>query len=100
MDELLKAIKNLPKREKVHTVKIAGQDVVVSLAKKLEVMKHGEDAYRWISSKEFALKPPIKPKTQYSILQKAQKGYVFEQGDIHWPKAVVEGGESWLIKQE
>lgn len=96
MDELLKAIKNLPKREKVHTVKIAGQDVVVSLAKKLEVMKHGEDAYMWKTPTEFVLKPPKKAKASYTVLQEAAKGYEFEQGDIHWPTGVVEKGVTWI----
>ena len=101
MSDFLKDLKNLPpEKPKVHTVCIQGKEVVVTLKKKLEVIQHGEDAYVWISATEFALKPPVKPTTQYSILQKSQKGFVFHQGDIHWPKAVVEGGESWLIKTE
>ena len=101
MSDFLKDLRNLPpEKPKVHTVCIEGKKVVVTLKKKLEVIQHGEDAYRWISATQFALKPPVKLTTQYLILQKAQKGYVFEHGDIHWPKAVVEGGESWLIKQE
>ena len=101
MSDFLKDAKNLPpEKPKVHKVCIEGKEVVVSLAKKLEVIKHGEDAYHWTSPTEFTIKPPPKPTTQYSILQKAKKGYVFEQGDIHWAKEVVEGGDSWLIKQE
>ena len=101
MSDFLRDAKNLgPEKPKVHTVCIEGKEVVVTLKKKLEVIQYGEDAYRWISSTEFALKPPAKPTTQYTILQKAQKGFVFEQDDIHWPKAVVEGGQAWLIKQE
>ena len=46
------------------------------------------------------LKPKTKPKTKYPILNKAKKGYVFQDGDIHWPNAVVEGGEAWLIEYE
>ena len=100
MSELLKALKNLPERKKVHTVTIAGHSIVVTLEKKLEVLKHGEDAYHWISPTEFALKPPPKPKTQFPILVKVKKGYYFEQNDIHWPNKIAEGGESWLIEQE
>ena len=101
MSELLKALQGLPPApKKVHTVTIEGQSLVVTLEKKLEVMKNGEDAYTWKSPTEIILKPKTKPKTQYPILKKATKGYVFQDGDIHWPKAVVEGGEAWLIEQE
>ena len=101
MSEILKALQDLPPvPKKVHTVTIQGQSLVVTLEKKLEVMKHGEDAYMWKSATEIMLKPPPKPKTQYPILKKAKKGYVFQDGDIHWPNAVVEGGEAWLIEQE
>ena len=101
MSELLKALQGLPPaQKKVHTVTIEGQSLVVTLEKKLEVMKNGEDAYTWKSPTEIILKPKTKPKTQYPILKKATKGYVFQDGDIHWPKAVVEGGEAWLIEQE
>ncbi len=101
MSEIFKALqgrKPIPK--KVHTVTIQGQSLVVTLEKKLEVMHHGEDAYMWKSPTEIMLKPKTKPKTQYPILKKAKKGYVFQDGDIHWPNAVVEGGEAWLIERE
>ena len=101
MSEILKALQDLPPvPKKVHTVTIQGQSLVVSLEKKLEVMKNGEDAYIWKSPTEIMLKPKTKPKTQYPILKKATKGYLFQDGDIHWPNAVAEGGETWLIEQE
>ena len=101
MSELLKALKALPEvKPKVHTVCIQGQNVVVTLEKKIEVMKHGEDAYHWISATEFELKPKPKPKTQYRTLEKTKVGYSFEKGDIHWPNAVIEGGLTWQKEQE
>tara|TARA_B100001057_G_scaffold456512_1_gene503976 strand:- start:901 stop:1206 length:306 start_codon:yes stop_codon:yes gene_type:complete len=101
MSEIFKALQELPPvPKKVHTVTIQGQSLVVTLEKKLEVMRHGEDAYTWKSPTEIMLKPKTKPKTKYPILKKATKGYVFQDGDIHWPNAVVEGGEAWLIEQE
>jgi len=101
MSELLKALQGLPPApKKVHTVTIEGQSLVVTLEKKLEVMRNGEDAYTWKSPTEIMLKPKTKPKTQYAILKKAKKGYLFQDGDIHWPNAVVEGGEAWLIEYE
>ena len=101
MSELLKALKGLPPTvTKTHTVTIQGQSLVVSLEKKLEVMKHGEDAYMWKSPTEIVLKPPPKARAQYPVLKKVTKGYVFKDGDIHGPNGVEEGGEAWLIEQE
>ena len=45
-DELLKALRNLPPaKEKKHFVNIEGKKYEVSLQKKLEIMKHGEENY-------------------------------------------------------
>jgi hypothetical protein len=49
---------------------------------------------------KIVLKPVPKAKTKYPILKKAKKGYAFEQGDIHWPNAVIEGGAIWQIEYE
>lgn len=101
MSELLKALKSLPQKpKKVHTVTIEGQSLVVSLERKLEVMKHGEDAYMWKSPTDIVLKPKRKPRAKYPVLRTAKKGFIFEQGDIHWPNGVVENGEAWLIEYE
>ena len=71
MSELRKAMERWkPTPKKVHTVSIQGQSLVVSLEKKLEVMRHGEDAYMWKSATEIMLKPQPKLKTQYPILKK------------------------------
>jgi len=104
MSELLKALQNLPPQKvKKHYVTIQGKKYQVGLQKKLEIMRNGEENYMIKPAKfgpEILLKPKPKPKTQYPILKKATKGYVFQDGDIHWPNAVVEGGEAWLIEQE
>ena len=101
MANIFDALKQMPKRgPKVHTVCISGQNVVVTLEKKLEVIKHGEEAYHWISPTEFALKPPPKLKTQHKTLIKADKGYYFHDNDIHWPKKIAEGGVTWQIEHE
>ncbi len=100
MSELLKALQNLPPiPEKKHFVTIEGKKIEVSLAQKLKIMQHPEEDYM-LKGEEIVLKPKPKPKTRYPILKKATKGYVFQDGDIHWPNAVVEGGETWLIEQE
>ena len=101
MSEILKAFAmSEPRKPKVHTVSIQGQTVVVSLEKKLEVQKHGEDAYMWKSASEFVLKPKPKLKTQYPVLKNAETGYTFEDNDIHWPKSIEKGGFAWQIEKE
>jgi hypothetical protein len=104
MSEFLKALQGRPKREqKKHFVIIQDKQYEVSLEKKLEMMRHGEENYTVKTGQfgtEFVLKPKPKAKTRYSVLKKAVKGYSFEQGDIHWPNGVVENGETWLIEYE
>jgi len=104
MSEFLKALQGLPQpSEKKHFVIIQDKQYEVSLKKKLEIRQHGEENYMVKITDvgpEFVLKPKPKPKTRYSVLQRAGKGYSFEQGDIHWPNGIVEGGETWLIEYE
>lgn len=101
MSELLKALRSVPERiEKQHTVFIEGRQVTVSLERKKEILSKGEQSYHWVSPTEFELRPPPKPKTQFSVLVKADQGYGFEQGDIHWPNRIVEGGYVWLTESE
>jgi len=104
MSEFLEALQGLPQPpEKKHFVIIQGKQYDVPLKKKLEIMQHGEENYTIKTGElgtEFVLKPKPKPKTRYSVLQKARKGYSFEQGDIHWPNGIVNGGETWLIEYE
>ena len=69
MPGFFEALENSKPIEKVHTVTIQGQSVVVTLEKKLEVMRHGEDAYMWKTATEFVLKPQPKIKAQYKTLK-------------------------------
>ena len=96
MSDLFKLVK-VPQPKK-HFVTIDGKEIEVTLQKKLEIMKHGEDAY--MLNPDIVLRPKPKAKTRYSVLKKAEKGYAFQDGDIHWPTDVVEGGETWLIEYE
>ena len=89
-----------PQKKKVHTVTIQGQSIVVTLEKKLEVMRHGEHAYKWKSATEFVLKPRPKVGIVYPHLQKAEKGYNFYDNDPYYPKDIVEGGYTWQIDTE
>ena len=89
-----------PPKEKVHTVTIAGQSIVVTLEKKLEVMRNGEDAYMWKSATEFVLKPKPKVGIQYPQLQKADKGYDFYDNDPYYPKDIIAKGFTWQTNSE
>jgi len=89
-----------PPKEKAHTVTIAGQSIVVTLEKKLEVMRNGEDAYKWKSATEFVLKPKPKVGIQYPQLQKADKGYSFYDNDPYYPKDIIEEGFTWQTNSE
>lgn len=89
-----------PVVEKQHTVCIEGREVVVSLDTKKEIMRKGEQSFHWVSPTRFELRPPPKPKTRFSVLVKAEKGYSFEDGDIHWPNGIMQGGEAWQIESE
>ena len=104
MSELRKALQGLPQvKMKKHYVTIQGKRYQVDLEKKLEIMRNGEENYMIKPAKfgpEILLKPTPKAKTRYPTLQRSTKGYVFQDGDIHWPNAIVEGGEAWLIEYE
>ena len=101
MPGFFEAINNLePPKEKVHTVTIQGQTIVVTLEEKLEVMRNGEDAYKWKSPTEFVLKPRPKTTIQYPQLKKANKGYNFYDSDPFYPKDIVEGGFAWQVDTE
>ena len=101
MSDLFKFVKVPPPKK--HFVTIDGRKIQVPLAKKLEIMRLGEEAYMLKPGKhhpDIVLRPVPKPKTRYTVLKKSDKGYTFEQDDIHWPNGVVEGGEAWLIEYE
>ena len=101
MSEVLKALRAGPRRlEKQHTVCIEGRKVTVSLEQKKEILSKGEQSYHWVSPIKFELRPLPKPKTQFSVLVKSDKGYSFEDNDIHWPNGTKHGGETWLIESE
>ena len=100
MPGLFEALSKMPKtRKKRFYVDVDGVQHEVSLEKKKWAQQHGEDNLM-IKDGELVLRPKPQPKTQYSVLGKADRGYVFQDNDIHWPTQVVEGGSAWLIEQE
>ena len=100
MPGLFDALGKIPTRqEKKFYVTVAGKQHEVTMEKKKWAQQHGEQNLM-IKDGEIVLKPIPKAKTQYSILKQAQKGYVFQDDDIHWPTGVEEGGKAWLIERE
>ena len=100
MPGLFDALAKIPKRgPKKFFVTIEGQKHEVTLEKKLWSQQHGEKNLI-LKDGEVALKPKPKPKTQYSTLGKSDKGYFFEDQDIHWPNNIAEGGVTWQIESE
>ena len=91
--------KTSPIMEKKHFVTIQGQVKEVSLRKKIEILKHGEENFL-LKGNEIELKPKPKLKTTYPVLKEVEKGYHFIDGDIHWPNNIGEGGKAWLTEYE
>ena len=100
MPGFFEAIANLPKEKpKKFFVSIDGVEHEVTHDKKLWALQHNEEDLM-IKDGDIVLRPKPKPKTQYSVLKEAEKGYVFQDDDIHWPTEIVEGGRLWLTEQE
>ncbi len=95
------AVQNVKtQKPKVHTVTIQGQSLVVTLEKKLEVQKNGEDAYEWKGPTEIALKPKTNTQRKFTVLQQSDKGYAFTQNDPYWVEGITEKGYTWQIESE
>jgi len=100
MPGFFEALSNLPPiPTKKYFVTVAGQQYEVTLEKKKWALQYNEEELM-IKDGEIVLKPPPKPKTQYSVLKESKKGYAFQDDDIHWPTGIVEGGKAWLIERE
>jgi hypothetical protein len=100
MPGLFEALKNMPKREpKKFFITVQGKEHEVSLEKKLWSQQHGEENLVFKDG-EIVVKPAQLPKSKYRTLVKSQKGYFFEDQDIHWPNKIAEGGVTWQTKSE
>jgi hypothetical protein len=100
MPGLFEALGNMSKREpKKFFITVEGKDYEVTLAKKQWALQKGEGNLM-VKDGEIVLRPTPIAKTQYSTLKEAEKGYVFQDDDIHWPTAIADGGKTWLIERE
>lgn len=100
MQGFLDALRNLPKREpKKFIITVQGKKHEVTLEKKLWAQQHGEENLIF-KDNEIVVRPTTKPKTRYTQLLKAERGYVFIHDDIHWPSGIAERGVTWQIESE
>ena len=100
MPGLFEALGKMPKRElKNFFITVEGKDYEVTLEKKQWARQHGEENLM-IKDGEIVLRPTPIAKTQYSTLRKSDRGYFFEDQDIHWPNDIAEGGVTWQIESE
>tara|TARA_R110001592_G_scaffold67438_2_gene207002 strand:- start:1123 stop:1425 length:303 start_codon:yes stop_codon:yes gene_type:complete len=100
MSSILEALRNRPRKQpKKHFVKVGGKEIEVSLEKKLEIIRRGEDRYM-LEENQIVLKPERKIKAKFKKLVDSEKGYYFLDNDIHWPEKIGEGGKTWQIEYE
>jgi len=100
MPGLFEALGNMSKREpKKFFITVEGKDYEVTLEKKQWARQHGEENLM-IKDGEIVLRSTPIAKTQYSTLKETEKGYVFQDDDIHWPTAIADGGKTWMIERE
>jgi len=94
MEELLP-----PPKKKTHTVVIQGQEIEVTLEKKLQVQRAGEYAFI-LDNGKIVPKPKQKNKLQCKVLVKADMGGHFYDGDPFWIEKISEEGYAWQIESE
>jgi len=100
MEDIFKAFASVPPpKKKIHTVTIQGQEIEVSLQKKLEIQQAGEYAFI-IKDGKIEPKPKKKAVVKYPVLVKAEIGAHFHDGDPYWIDRVDKEGYQWQIKSE
>ncbi len=100
MSKVFEVLKNLPPiPEKKHTVTVQGKIIEVTLDKKLEILKHGEEKYM-LKQGELMLKPVVKAKIRFAKLVKGGRGHNFVDGNPFWIDGESEEGYTWQIDTE
>ena len=98
MSGFFEALENFkPQKRQPHVVTIEGLSIVVSLERKLEIMRAGEDAYMWQKG-EVVKKKRIPAEQRQPTLHKADKGYTFYKKNPFWVKNIDKEGYIWQIK--
>ena len=100
MSKVFDVLKNLPPLpEKKHTVTVQGKIIEVTLQKKLEILKHGEEKYI-MKQGEVVLKPVVKAKIRFNKLVKGGKGHKFVDENPFWIDGQAEEGYTWQTDTE
>jgi len=102
MSALIEAFEQYQKKgivKKTHTVVIQGKTIEVDLAKKLEIMRAGEDKYI-LNGNDIELKPKPKTNRKFPELRTDENGYNFYDGDPYWVQGTIEEGYTWQIESE
>ena len=98
MPGFFEALENFkPQKKQPHVVTIEGQSIVVSLERKLEIMRAGEDAYMWQKG-EVVRKKRIPVEQRQPLMHKADKGYTFYKKNPFWVKNIGKEGYVWRIE--
>ena len=103
MNELLKALANLPPvKKKIHTVTIQGKTIEVGLEKRLEILKatNGEDGFILDGDKIISKPVEKKGKRKLATLKKGKTGCHFHNGDPFWLETIAEEGYIWQTESE
>jgi hypothetical protein len=92
MPGFFEALSKRKTQNKKHFVCIDGKEYEVSLQKKLEITRHGEEKY-YVKDSKIELKQMNTG--QYTTLENSDKGYSFIDGDPYWVKSFGEKGYKW-----
>ena len=99
MPGFFEVLQNLPEPAvKEFSINVQGKEYEVSLKKKKWAIEQGEE--NLIVQDGEIVRKAHEPYARYRKLVKADKGYYFEDNDIHWPIDIVEGGVTWQIESE
>ena len=99
MPGFFEAMAQLPERNKKHYVKIQGKEIEVSLEKKLQVQRAGEEMFI-LKGNEIIEKPKTTTARQFPTLSPSDNGLVFHAGDPYWVEVIQEKGFAWQIESE
>ena len=98
MPGFFEALENFkPQKRQPYVVTIEGLSIVVSLERKLEIMRAGEDAYMWQKG-EVVKKKRIPAEQRQPLMYKADKGVKFYKKNPFWTTGHNREGFEWKIE--
>ena len=101
MPGFFEALENFkPKERPKPTIEIQGTKIETSLELFKKVQMHGAENFELKDGKVVMKQSFLKNYKTYPILTKSEKGYVFVDNDLYWPKEFTQGGYTWQIELE